>query len=193
MATVVIWTCLSVMLDAHWLTCLPWKAKCSKEQLCYTNLWHLFVILFYRWLYWHQCTNWAHSSCVHTIKMHSIVLLSPAGILKYSDGAVLSKVHVYTSVWLCSPWTRYIIHLQHVSSLPYTLFSQFRDRITSVGFVHNRAPWGMGCQSPFHQFCILCITTIPKSQISLRQYHNFYSQLGVTSVAVLDYTCCKKV
>ena len=31
------------------------------------------------------------------------------------------------------------------------LFSQFRDRITSVGLVHNRAPWGIGCQSPFHQ------------------------------------------
>ena len=73
------------------------------------------------------------------------------------------------------------------------LFSQFRDRITSVGLVHNRAPWGIGCQSPFHQLCVLCITTTPESQISPRQYHNFYSQFGVTSVTTLDFTCSKKV
>jgi len=70
MATVVMLTYLSTMIDAHWLSCLQWKL----DAVCYMILWHLFVILFYRLLYWHQFTNWAHSSCIHMIKMHSIVL-----------------------------------------------------------------------------------------------------------------------
>ena len=194
MATVVMWSCLSGILDAYWLSHIPWKARCSKEQICYMVLWHLFVILYYRWLYWHQCTNWAHSSCVHMIKMHSIVLY----LLQESWSTQMVQ---FSQRFMCITQclTMFPQNSSHYSSPTckfssiYAFFSVYRDRITSVRLVHNRAPWGMGCQPPFHQCCILCITTTPESQISPRQYHNFYSQLRVTSVAALDFTCSKKV
>ena len=110
------------------------KASCSMEQLCYMILWHLLVILFYRWLYWHQCTNWAHSFCVHTIKMHSIALY----LLQASWSTQMVQ---FSQRFMCITQclTMFPLNSSHYSSLTckfssvYTIFQCRDERQCRIG------------------------------------------------------------
>jgi hypothetical protein len=120
----------------------------------------------------------AHSFCVLMIKMHSIVLY----LLQESWSTQMVQ---FSQRFMCITQclTMFPLNSSHYSS-PLCKFSsiyafyQLRDRITSVGLVHNRAPRGMGCQSAFHQCCILCIITTPESQRSPDSIKHFILNWG---------------
>jgi hypothetical protein len=239
MATMVMWMCLSIMFYVHCLSCLPCKSYMHYRTVILLDS-VTSVSLFYRWSYWHQCTNWAHSFCVHMTKMHSIV----SYLLQESWSTQMVQ---FSQKFMCTTQclTMFPLNSSHYSS-PICKFSsiytisQCRDRITGVGpyhiilwfngspedegslllkccvlcflisvtmekvlihisdvssieLVHNTATAGTSFQLTFHQSCILCITTTRESQTFSTQYHNFYSQLGVTSVPALGFACSKKV